>query len=291
METKQINEVSEASSYLKSSKCSINKSIIKSNDESYKKFINESVDKSTNSELNDKSKRSLNSDKMCKSTDHGLSFQSNSSNCNLINLTNRSLLNYSSFNDSTSTITSPNQLINCSSYSRYCNLSIQNKSSFKSCAKRSSAINDDPINCSNDKMNSIKSSNNSLNNSIYSSISKSDKKFESNFDHKFPNKFEPNSDTESINESIQKFINKSSIKSSCSSNETISFLNKSSLKSSTIKIFFLFLSYLSKSSISFTRNYHSLLVPLFFVLCTVIRISGKFKHFFVLSLSSNKLIK
>ena len=242
------------SCYEKAFFCYLDNNLNEKSIETYK-LSNESNSESINEFLRKSSINNVNSDKI-NAQSNGLS----STKCNLINCKHCSLehlINFKVIQSHSNTftdcccLTNSNKmnltsLNNCRCNSRHfnCNLSIQNKSSFK-LTKRSSAI-DDEFN-----------------------LNKLTKSFKSSYKSPFY--------------SSNRTSNSSSISNSFSIFKLSSFIR-------------ILLSSLSKSSINFTRNHQSLLVPLLLVLCTVIRISGKFlllkqnkKHFF--KQTNKKIIK
>lgn len=146
-------------------------------------------------------------------------------------------------NLSTMDLTSRTKLSETCSCIRHANCCVQNQSSFKPCANRSSAIHVDqthPSDCPTvGHLNSSKDDKSPA--SLRRSSSKSSKSSSSPI--------------------------KSSSKSSSNRSSSIEPPSSCSLISH--------LSSFSRSSLSFTRNHQSLLVPLLLVLCTVIRMSGK----------------
>ena len=178
-----------------------------------------------------------------------------SSNCT--KLTTMDLTSRIKLSDKCSCVRARHATANC-----FANCSASNQSSFKLCAKRSSAIHADPTH-----RDHTDRSVNCLNSSKDKCMDKS------------PASRPAKRCTPATNRSAHRSSNESSIKSSKSSSkrslnspiDAPSHHSSSSQLSSLIRI----LTSFSRSSLSFTRTHQSLLVPLLLVLCTVIRMSGK----------------
>lgn len=141
---------------------------------------------------------------------------------------------------------------------RHANCCVQNQSSFKPCANRSSAIHVDQTHRSDcpavGRPNSSKDDTSAIDKSP---VSRSAQR-------------SSNESCESTNKSSSSPIKSSKFTSNRSLNSSIEPPSHHSSFShiSILSSFF-------RSSLSFTRNHQSLLVPLLLVLCTVIRMSGK----------------